>query len=92
MLSCTFKIKKWIKYVLVGINGDNFGIRFDVNGYVTGFGNPDWARTHSAATSTAPVILDLLKAGATGVGKTFMDEMAYRFANLQYDRLLFLTF
>nr|GMD43715.1 amidase 1 [Ipomoea batatas] len=62
------------------LHGLTFAIKdiFDVDGYVTGFGNPDWARTHSAATSTAPVILDLLKAGATGVGKTFMDEMAYR--------------
>ena len=52
--------------------------RFDIDGYVTGFGNPDWARTHSVATSTAPVVLALLKAGATCVGKTVMDEMAYR--------------
>ncbi|CAA2997196.1 amidase 1-like [Olea europaea subsp. europaea] len=51
---------------------------FDVDGYVTGFGNPDWARTHSAAVSTAPAVLDMLKAGATFVGKTVMDEMAYR--------------
>ncbi|PIN05986.1 Amidase [Handroanthus impetiginosus] len=50
---------------------------FDVKGYVTGFGNPDWARTHSVATSTAPAVLSVLKAGATGVGKTVMDEMAY---------------
>ncbi|XP_054800743.1 amidase 1 [Prosopis cineraria] len=50
---------------------------FDVEGYVTGFGNPDWARTHSVATSTAPAILALLNAGATCVGETVMDEMAY---------------
>ncbi|KAL2548876.1 Amidase 1 [Forsythia ovata] len=50
---------------------------FDVEGYVTGFGNPDWARTHSAAASTAPAVLDILQAGATCVGKTVMDEMAY---------------
>ncbi|KAM7481194.1 hypothetical protein LguiB_005777 [Lonicera macranthoides] len=52
---------------------------FDVDGYVTGFGNPDWARTHLAATSTAPSVLALLVEGATCVGKTVMDEMAYRF-------------
>ncbi|GKV20650.1 hypothetical protein SLEP1_g30748 [Rubroshorea leprosula] len=51
--------------------------RFDVNGYVTGFGNPDWARTHPAATSTAPAVLAVLGGGATCVGKTVMDEMAY---------------
>ncbi|XP_052193157.1 amidase 1-like isoform X3 [Diospyros lotus] len=50
---------------------------FDVDGYVTGFGNPDWARTHSAATSTAPAILAVLRGGAKCVGKTVMDEMAY---------------
>ncbi|KAI5566471.1 hypothetical protein BDE02_13G022300 [Populus trichocarpa] len=55
----------------------NYGNRFDVEGYVTGFGNPDWARTHSAATSTAPAVLAVLRGGATCVGKTIMDEMAY---------------
>ncbi|XP_012493074.1 amidase 1 isoform X1 [Gossypium raimondii] len=53
------------------------GNRFDVDGYVTGFGNPDWKRTHSAATLTAPAVLDVLEGGATCVGKTIMDEMAY---------------
>ncbi|GMY20041.1 amidase 1-like [Fagus crenata] len=50
---------------------------FDVEGYVTGFGNPEWAKTHPAATSTAPAVLALLREGATCVGKTVMDEMAY---------------
>ncbi|TXG65549.1 hypothetical protein EZV62_006824 [Acer yangbiense] len=50
---------------------------FDVEGYVTGFGNPDWARTHSPATSTAPAVLAMLQGGATSIGKTVMDEMAY---------------
>ncbi|KAF8038760.1 hypothetical protein BT93_B1344 [Corymbia citriodora subsp. variegata] len=49
----------------------------DVEGHVTGFGNPDWARTHAPASSTAPAVLNVLKAGATCVGKTAMDEMAY---------------
>lgn len=52
--------------------------RFDVDGYVTGFGNPDWARTHLAATSTAPTVSALLRGGAICLGKTVMDEMAYR--------------
>ncbi|KAJ4955178.1 hypothetical protein NE237_011961 [Protea cynaroides] len=61
------------------LNGLTFAIKdiFDIEGYVTGFGNPDWARTHSPAVSTAPVVLALLNAGATSVGKTVMDEMAY---------------
>ena len=59
-----------------------------MDGYVTGFGNPDWKRTHSAAISTAPTVLDVLKGGATCVGKTFMDEMAYR---LEFLVLFFFT-
>ncbi|RWW82384.1 hypothetical protein BHE74_00009155 [Ensete ventricosum] len=55
--------------------------RFDISGCVTGFGNPDWARTHAAASSTSPVVLAVIEAGATCVGKTVMDEMAYRFIN-----------
>jgi amidase len=51
-----------------------------VDGYVTGFGNPDWLRTHPAATSTAPSVLAVLSQGATCVGKSVMDEMAYRLA------------
>ncbi|KAI4301812.1 hypothetical protein L6164_035056 [Bauhinia variegata] len=50
---------------------------FDMEGLVTGFGNPDWARTHPVATSTAPSVLALLRGGATCIGKTVMDEMAY---------------
>ncbi|PKA62281.1 Amidase 1 [Apostasia shenzhenica] len=62
------------------LQGLTFAVKdiFDVDGYVTGFGNPDWARTHLPATSMAPTVLALLKAGATCVGKTVMDEMAYR--------------
>lgn len=61
------------------LNGLTFAVKdiFDVEGHITGFGNPDWAKTHSAAISTAPTVLSLLKAGATCVGKTVMDEMAY---------------
>ncbi|GMP60566.1 hypothetical protein CsSME_00023371 [Camellia sinensis var. sinensis] len=62
------------------LKGLTFAVKdiFDLDGYVTGFGNPDWARTHSAATSTAPAVLALLREGATCIGKTVMDEMAYR--------------
>ncbi|KAM7481156.1 hypothetical protein LguiB_005739 [Lonicera macranthoides] len=63
----------------LALNNLTFTVKdiFDVDGYVTGFGNPDWVRTHSAATSTAPSVLALLAEGATCVGKTVMDEMAY---------------
>ncbi|KAL4625265.1 hypothetical protein ACB092_05G013100 [Castanea dentata] len=60
------------------LNSLTFAVKdiYDVDGYVTGLGNPDWARTHPAATSTAPAVLSVLRAGATCIGKTVMDEMA----------------
>ena len=48
---------------------------FDVVGYVTGGGNPDWKATHEAATRTAWVVSVLVAAGATMVGKTITDEI-----------------
>lgn len=50
---------------------------FDVAGAKTGFGNPDWLRTHEVATRTAPAVQRLLDAGATLVGKTHTEEMAW---------------
>lgn len=50
---------------------------FDVAGYVTGCGNPDWTRSHDAAVATAPAVQKLLDAGAYLVGKTITDELAY---------------
>ncbi|KAL5705232.1 amidase [Ranunculus cassubicifolius] len=49
----------------------------DIKDYVTGFGNPDWKRTHDPAEKTAMVVELLLKNGATCVGKTVMDELAF---------------
>ncbi|KAI3517872.1 hypothetical protein L1887_17093 [Cichorium endivia] len=50
---------------------------FDINGFVTGFGNPDWERTHEAASQTSPVVSALVDGGATCVGKTVVDEMCF---------------
>src|SRR3954452_19075157 len=50
---------------------------YDVAGYKTGFGNPDWLATHDAAAVTAPPVQSLLDAGAHIVGKTHTDELAY---------------
>jgi Asp-tRNA(Asn)/Glu-tRNA(Gln) amidotransferase A subunit family amidase len=49
---------------------------FDIYGYVTGFGNPDWARTHEVASSTSPVVSSLVQGGATCTGTTVLDDMA----------------
>lgn len=50
---------------------------FHVKGHRTGFGNPDWLRTHLPAEETAVAIERLLAAGARMVGKTYTDELAY---------------
>ena len=50
---------------------------FDIAGHRTGFGNPDWLRTHPPATGTAPAVQRLLDAGADMVGKTLTDELTY---------------
>ena len=50
---------------------------FDVAGQKTGFGNPDWLRTHEPAARTAPAVQWLLDAGAHLVGKTHTEEMAW---------------
>ncbi len=48
---------------------------FDVAGYVTGAGNPDWRRLASPATTTAWAVATLLASGARLVGKTVTDEL-----------------
>ena len=48
---------------------------FDVAGYITGGGNPDWQATHAAATRTAWAVQVLVDAGASMVGKTITDEI-----------------
>lgn len=50
---------------------------FDIAGQVTGCGNPDWLRTHGPAAATAPAVARLVEAGATLVGKTITDELAF---------------
>jgi amidase len=50
---------------------------FDIEGEVTGCGNPDWRQTHDPAERTAAAVQALLDAGAEVVGKTITDELAY---------------
>jgi amidase len=59
--------------------GLDFAVKdlFDVAGATTGYGNPDWARTHAPAAATAPVVLALAQAGARLRGKTKTVELAY---------------
>jgi amidase len=59
--------------------GLTFGLKdlFDVAGHRTGFGSPDWLRTHEPAARNAAVLPPLLAAGASMVGKTHTEEMAF---------------
>lgn len=50
---------------------------FDVAGHPTGAGNPRWLATHDIPLTSSPVVDSLLQSGATLVGKTITDELAY---------------
>ncbi|KAM3246289.1 outer envelope protein 64, chloroplastic [Capsicum annuum] len=50
---------------------------FDINGFVTGFGNPDWSRTHEPASQTSTAVSALVEGGATCTGRTVVDDMAF---------------
>jgi len=49
---------------------------FDVAGFVTGCGNPDWAASHDMAEADAWAVDALLGSGAELVGKTITDEIS----------------
>lgn len=59
--------------------GTRFGVKdmFDLAGEVSGFGSPDWLRTHGPAACDCAIVTKLLGAGATLVGKTHMEELAF---------------
>ncbi len=61
------------------LQGLQFGLKdiFDVAGHKTGFGSPDWLKTHEPAREHAVVLPQLLAAGAHLVGKTQIEEMAF---------------
>ncbi|MBT6273182.1 MAG: amidase [Chromatiales bacterium] len=50
---------------------------FHIAGHRTGFGQPDWLRTHPPASVTADAVTRLLDSGASMIGKTHSDELAY---------------
>jgi amidase len=61
------------------LDGLTFAVKdlIDVAGTPTGGGNPDWLKTQGDAATSAPVVDCLLGAGATMVGKTITDELAF---------------
>nr|CAB3448070.1 unnamed protein product [Digitaria exilis]CAB3504523.1 unnamed protein product [Digitaria exilis] len=54
------------------LSGLNFAAsdNFEIEGYVAGFGNPDWKRTHEAPRHTSVAVTMLQKQGGTCVGRT----------------------
>ena len=81
------KLGAFCRHTHVALNGApngplanlTFGLKdiFDVAGHKTGFGSPDWLRTHDAAKVHSVVAKKLLDAGATLAGKTHTEEMAF---------------
>ena len=61
------------------LHGLTFGVKdiYDVAGVKTGFGSPAWLDTHEAPTKNAAIVEELLSAGASVVGKTHTEEMAW---------------
>lgn len=61
------------------LSGLTFGLKdlFDVKGVPTAAGCPDWLRTHPVPDADSAILTALLDAGATLVGKTHTDEMAW---------------
>lgn len=57
----------------------NFAVKdlFDVAGYKCAAGNPDWLAKTPVAQNHAPAVLRLIEAGATLVGTTITDELAF---------------
>jgi amidase len=62
----------------------------DVAGCRTGAGNPTWIAQQAPAERSAPVVEKTLAAGATLIGKTITDELAFSLEgrNVHYDVLV----
>ena len=61
------------------LSGMRFAVKdlFDVAGYPTGAGNPDWLAEATPVRHHAPAVAALLAAGADLWGKTITDELAF---------------
>ena len=61
------------------LHGETLGVKdiFDVEGLVTGWGNPQRKSESVTAAATAPSVQKLIDAGAQFVGKTQTDELAF---------------
>jgi amidase len=61
------------------LTGLRFAVKdiFDVAGYPTGCGNPHMLALSGIKSESAPAVLALAQAGASFVGKTYTDELAF---------------
>lgn len=57
---------------------------YDIEGYRTGGGNPDWLAAQQPARSTCPAVKKILGAGATVIGKTICDEFFFSVAGINF--------
>jgi len=60
------------------LDGLRFAVQdmFDIAGWPTGSGHPEWSGSHAPASGTAPVVTALRLSGAALGGKTVMVELA----------------
>ena len=79
----TFEIPPYMDGLLSGLS---FAVKdlIDIAGMVTGCGNPSWAKSHPKAAVHAVCIEQLLGGGATCVGKTISDELAFSLLGENY--------
>ena len=61
------------------LEGLTFAVKdlIDLKGYVTGCGNPQWRDSHPPAAAHAVGVEQILAAGASCLGKTVSDELAF---------------
>jgi hypothetical protein len=74
------------------LDGRTFAVKdlIDVAGTRTGGGNPGWLAQQAPAVVSAPVVEQALAAGATLIGKTVTDELAFSLEgrNVHYPDLI----
>ena len=68
------------------LDGQRLAVKdvLDLAGYPTGGGNPTWLAEHPSAAADAEAVARLRAAGATVVGKTHTDELAYSLAGSNF--------
>ena len=68
------------------LDGLRFGVKdtIDVAGFKTGCGNPTWRDSHPTAVAHAVCVEQLLRAGASCVGKAICDELAFSLLGENY--------